>query len=78
MTEEDDDTCVFDRNTGEYPKDTVHLFAEIFYVHNDNILNVVVSANIPEFPAKECQKLISNLTDNCSKRQLMKSLTVPV
>ena len=44
MTEEDSQklqTCGFDRNTGDYPKDAVHLFAEIFYVkkHNDNILS---------------------------------------
>ena len=84
-------TRVFDRDTGDYPKDAVHLFAENFYVnkHNDNILSQlpgekvvipchdsVVSANIP---AKECQKLINNLTDDYSKTgQLMKSLTVVV
>ena len=94
MTEEDKQklqTRVFDRDTGDYTKDAVHLFAEIFYVniHNDNILSQlpgekvvipchdsVVSANIP---AKECQKLINNLTDDYSKTgQLMKSLTVVV
>ena len=94
MTEEDKQklqTRVFDRDTGDYPKDAVHLFAENFYVnkHNDNILSQlpgekvvipchdsVVSANIP---AKECQKLINNLTDDYSKTgQLMKSLTVVV
>ena len=94
MTEEDKQklqTRVFDRDTGDYPKDAVHLFAENFYVnkHNDNILSQlpgekvvipchdsVVSANIP---AKECQKLINNLTDDYSKKgQLMKSLTVVV
>ena len=84
-------TRVFDRDTGDYPKDSVHLFAENFYVnkHNDNILSQlpgekvvipchdsVVSANIP---AKECQKLINSLTDDYSKTgQLMKSLTVVV
>ena len=92
MTEEDKQklqTRVFDRDTGDYPKDAVHLFAENFYVnkHDDNILSQlpgekvvipchdsVTSANIP---AKECQKLINNLTDDYSKRgQLMKSLTV--
>ena len=91
MTEEDKQklqTRVFDRDTGDYPKDAFHLFAEKFYVnkHNDNILSQlpgekvvipchdsVVSANIP---AKECQKLINNLTDHYSKTgQLMKSLT---
>ena len=94
MTEEDKQklqTRVFDRDTGDYPKDAVHLFAENFYVnkHYDNILSQlpgekvvipchdsVVSANIP---AKECQKLINNLTDDYSKTgQLMKSLTVVV
>ena len=69
MTEEDEQklqTRVFDRDTGDYPKDAVILFADKFYVnkHNDNILSQlpgqkvvipchdnVVSANIP---AKEC------------------------
>ena len=35
MTEEDKQvlqTCVFDRDTGVYPKDAVHLFARNFYV----------------------------------------------
>ena len=94
MTEEDKQmlqTRVFDRDTGDYPKDAVHLFARNFYVkkHNDNILSQlpgekfvipchdnVVSANIP---AKECQKLINSLPDDYSKTgQLMKSLTVVV
>ena len=44
MTEEDKQmlqTRVFDRDTGDYPKDAVHLFARNFYVkkHNDNILS---------------------------------------
>ena len=94
MTEEDKQklqTRVFDRDTGNYPKDAVHLFARNVYVkkHNDNILSQlpgekfaipchdnVVSANIP---AKECQKLINSLPDDYSKTgQLMKSLTVVV
>ena len=94
MTEEDKQTLqtrVFDRDTGDYPKDAVHLFARNFYVkkHNDNILSQlpgekivipchdnVVSANIP---AKECQRLINSLPDDYSKTgQLMKSLTVVV
>ena len=94
MTEEDKQklqTHVFDRDTGNYPKDAVHLFARNFYVkkHNDNILSQlpgekviipchdnVVSANIP---AKECQRLIKSLPDDYSKTgQLMKSLTVVV
>ena len=88
MTEEDKQvlqTSVFDRDTGDYPKDAV------FYVkkHNDNILSQlpgekfvipchdnVVSANIP---AKEYQRLINSLSDDYSKTgQLMKSLTVVV
>ena len=35
MTEEDKQklqTRVFDRDTGDYPKDAVHLFARNFYV----------------------------------------------
>ena len=94
MTEEDRQvlqTRVFDRDTGDYPKDAVHLFARNFFVkkHNDNILSQlpgekfvipchdnVVSANIP---AKECQTLINSLPDDYSKTgQLMKSLTVVV
>ena len=94
MTEEDKQvlqTRIFDRDTGDYPKDAVHLFARNFYVkkHNDNILSQlpgekfvipchdnVVSANIP---AKECQTLINSLPDDYSKTgQLMKSLTVVV
>ena len=94
MTEEDKQmlqTRVFDRDTGDYPKDAVHLFARNFYVkkHNDNILSQlpgekyvipchdnVVSANIP---AKECQRLINSLPDDYSKTgQLMESLTVVV
>ena len=93
-TEEDKQvlqTRVFDRDTGDYPKDAVHLFARNFYVkkHNDNIFSQlpgekfvipchdnVVSANIP---AKECQTLINSLPDDYSKTgQLMKSLTVVV
>ena len=87
MTEEDKQklqTRVFDRDTGDYPKDAVHLFAENFYVkkHNDNILSqlpgekvvipchdTVVAANIS---AKECQRLIYKLLDDYSKTgQLM-------
>ena len=94
MTEEDKQklqTRVFDRDTGDNPKDAVHLFAENFYVnkHNDNILSqlpgvkVVISCHdsvvSAYIPAKECQKLINNLTDDYSKTgQLMKSLTVVV
>ena len=94
MTEEDKQklqTRVFDRDTGDYPKDVVHLFARNVYVkkQNDNILSQlpgekfvipchdnVVSANIP---AKECQRLINSLPDDYSNTgQLMKSLTVVV
>ena len=94
MTEEDEQvlqTRIFDRDTCDYSKDAVHLFARIFYVkkHNDNILsqlpgekfvipchdNVVPANN----PAKECQRLINSLSDDYSRTgQLMKSLTVVV
>ena len=85
------ETRVFDRDTGDYPRDAVHLFARDFYVkkQNDNIFSQltgekfvipchdsVVSANIH---AKECQRLIYSLPDDYSKTgQLMKSLTVVV
>ena len=94
MTEEDKQklqTRVVDRDTGDYPKDALHLFVENVFVnkHNDNILsqlpgkNVVipchdsvVSANIP---AKMCQHWIDQLPDDYAKTgQLMKSLTVVV
>ena len=94
MTEEDKNklqTRVFDRDTGDYPKDALRLFAENKFVneHNDKILSQmteekvvipchdsVVSASIP---AKECQKLINSLPDNCTNTgNLMKSLTVVV
>ena len=44
MTEEDKQklqTCVADHETGDYPKDALHLFAENSYVdqHNDTILS---------------------------------------
>ena len=44
MTEEDKQKlqiCVFDRDTGDYPKYAYHLFARDFYVekHNDHILS---------------------------------------
>ena len=82
---------VVDRETGDNPKDALHLFAENKFVneHNDKILSQmpgekvvipchdsVVSANIP---AKECQKLIKSLSDDCSNTgNLMNSLTVVV
>ena len=82
MTEEDKNklqTHIFDRDTGDYPKDALHLFAENLYMneHNDKILSQmpgekvvipchdsVVSANIP---AKERQKLIKSLPYDCPK-----------
>ena len=90
MTEEDKQvlrTRTFDRDTGDYPKDAVHLF--FVKKHNDTILSQLpgekfvipchdndVFANIP---AKECQTLINSLPDDYSKTgQLMKSLTVVV
>ena len=94
MTKEDKNklqTRAVDRDTGDYPKDALHLFAENKFVneHNDKILcqmteekvvipchDSVVSANIP---AKECQKLINSLPDNCTNTgNLMMSLTVVV
>ena len=84
-------TRIVDCDTGVYPKDALHLFAENLFVNKDNdkILSQmpgekvvipchdsVVSANIP---AKECQKLIKALPDDCSNTDnLMKSLTVVV
>ena len=66
-------TRIVDRDSGDYPKDALHLFAENLFVnkHNCKILSqmirekvmipchdCVLSANIP---AKECQKLIKSL-----------------
>ena len=74
MTKEDKQklqTRVVGRDTGDNPKDAVHLFAENFVIpcHDS-----VVSANIS---AKECRNLIDKLPDKYSQTgQLMKSLTV--
>ena len=84
-------TCIVDRDIGDYPKDVLHLFAENLYVneHNDKILSQmpgekvvipfqysVVSANIP---AKQSQKLVKSLPDDCQTTgNLMKSLTVVI
>ena len=40
-------TRVFDCDTGDYPKDAVHLFARNFYVnkYNDNILSQLPGEN---------------------------------
>ena len=94
MTEEDKEklqTRIVDRDSDDYPKDALHLFAENKFVdeHNNNILSQmpgekvvipshdsVVSANIP---AKECQNLINKLSDDYTKTgRLMKSLTLVV
>ena len=94
MTEEDKtklQTRIVDLDTGDYPKDALHLFAENLFVnkHNDKILSQmpgekivvpchdnVISASIP---AKECQKLIKSPQDDCQTTgNLMKSLTVVV
>ena len=94
MTEEDGHKLqapIVDRDTGDYPKDALHLFAENKFVneHNNKIVSQmpgekvvipchdsVVSANIP---AKECQNLINKLFDDYSKTgHLMKSLTLVV
>ena len=84
MTEEDKNklqTRIVDCDIDDYPKDALHLFAENLYVneYNDKILSQmpgekvvipchdsVVSANIP---AKECQKLIKSLPDDCQKNR---------
>ena len=77
MTKEDKEklqTRIVDRDSDDYPKGALHLFAENKFVneHNNKILSQmpgekvvipshdsVVSANIP---AKECQNLINKLT----------------
>ena len=82
-------TRTVDRDTGDYPKDALHLFAENKFVNelNNKILSQmpgekvvipyhdsVVSANIP---AEECQNLINKLPDDYSKTgHLMESLTL--
>ena len=92
MTEEDKQKLqarVVDRDTGDYPKDALHLFVENCFVdqYNDTILSqlpgekiviqchdIVVTQNIP---AKRCQSLIAALPKEYGKTgQLMKSLTV--
>ena len=94
MTEEDKQklqTRVVDRETGDYPKDALHLFAQNCFVdqHNDTILSQlpgekivipchdsVVSANIP---ASMHQSLIDKLPKEYGQTgQLKKSLTVVV
>ena len=94
MTKEDKQklqTRVVDRETGDYPKDALHLFAQNYYVdqHNDTILSqlpgekyvischdIVVSANIP---ANRHQSLIDKLPKDYGQTgQLKKSLTVVV
>ena len=81
-------TRVIDRDTGDYPKDALHLFAENPFVdkHNATILSqlpgekivipchdMVVKQNIS---AKRCQFLIAGLPREYGKTgQLMKSLT---
>ena len=92
MTEEDKNklqTRIVDRDTGDYPKDALRLFAENLYVneHKDKLLSqmpvqkVVLSCHVvsANSPAKECQKMIKSLPDDCQKTgNLMKSLTVVV
>ena len=84
-------TRYVDRDTGDYPKDALHLFAENLCVneHNDQVLNqmlvekvvipchdTVVSANIS---AQRCQELIQSLPNDLGKTgNLMKSLTVAI
>ena len=94
MTEDDKtmlQTRYVDRDTGDYPKDALHLFAENVCVskHNNQVLNqmlvekvvipchdTVVSANNS---AQRCQELIQSLPTDLGKTgNLMKSLTVAV
>ena len=94
MTEEDKNDLrkrVVDRNSGEYPRDAVHLFAEKagMYKHNENIMNgidgekvdipchdTVASANISP---KKARELISQLPDDASiTANMEKVLTVKV
>ena len=94
LTEQDRDDLrkrVVDRNSSEYPRDAVHLFAEKegMYKHNENIMNgidgeevdvpchdTVVSANISQ---KRARQLISELPDDPEKTANMeKVLTVKV
>ena len=94
LTEEDKDDLrkrVVDRNSSEYPRDAVHLFAEKegMYKHNENIMNgidgeevdipchdTIASANISQ---KRARELISELPDDPEKTANMeKVLTVKV
>ena len=94
MTEEDKTDLrkrVVDRNSGEYPRESVHLFAEKagMYKHNENIMNgidgekvdipchdTVASANISPQKARE---LLSQLPDDASiTANMEKVLTVKV
>ena len=84
-------TRIVDRDTDDYPKDALHLFAENKFVneHNNKSLSQmpgekvvipchdsVVSANIP---AKECQNMINKLPDVYSEKDhLIKPLTLVV
>ena len=83
LTEGDKDDLrkrVVDRNSGKYPRDAVHLFAEKegMYKHNKNIMNgidgeavdipchdTVASANISP---KKARELISQLPDDPEKQ----------
>ena len=71
---------IVDRDSDDYPKDALHLFAKNKFVneHNNKVLSKmpgekivipshdsVVSANIP---AKECQNLINKLSDDYKKQ----------
>ena len=94
LTEEDKDDLrkrVVDRNSSEYPRDAVHLFAEKegMYKHNESIMNgfdgeevdipchdTVASANISQ---KRSRELISELPDDLEKTANMeKVFTVKV
>ena len=94
MTEEDKNDLrkrVVDRNSSEYPRDAVHLFAEKagMYKHNENVMNgidgekvdipchdTVASANISP---KKARELINQLPDDASiTANMEKVLTVKV
>ena len=93
MTEDKEklQTHIFDRDSDDYPKAVLHLFAENRFVneHKNKVLSEmpgekvvipsqdsVVSANIP---AKDCHNLINKLSDDYTKTgRLMKSLTLVV
>ena len=89
LTEEDKDNLrkrVVDRNSGEYPRDAVHLFAEKegMYKHNNNVMNgidgeevdipchdTVASANISP---KRQENLLASCLMTLKKQLIWKSV----